>query len=343
MKFNFIRKLPTPKELKEIYPLDEKLSIIKKSRDKEIMDILTNESKKLLIIVGPCSAHEETSVLDYCHRLSVLQNKVKNKCLLVPRIYTNKPRTNAEGYKGLLHQPNPNDEPNILDGIVAIRNLHMKVLSECNLSTADELLYPENFRYINDLLSYVAVGARSVENQFHRLAASGVGIACGMKNPTFGSLQVMLNSIFAAQNKHTFIYRNWEVTTPGNPYCHAILRGYTDDNFNNFPNYHYEDIKKLYDLYISMKLSNPSVIIDTNHSNSGKKFIEQIRIAKEVLDTKRAFPALYSIVKGFMIESFIEEGCQNSDEHIYGKSITDPCLSWKDTEELILYISEQLC
>ncbi len=342
MRFNFIKKLPTPKELKEIYPINKSLYNLKLNRDREIENIFLGLDKRFIVIVGPCSAHDRDSVLDYCVRLSKIQDKLTSKLLIIPRIYTNKPRTNGSGYKGLLHQPDPNKEPNMLDGIIAIRNLHLDVLEYSGLSTADEMLYPENHRYINDILSYVAVGARSVENQFHRLAASGVGIACGMKNPTFGDFNTLINSVYAAQNPHTFIYRGWEVTTDGNELAHCILRGYTDRSGRNIPNYHLNDVLNLYKINMNNNIKNPSVIIDLNHSNSNKDYKKQIDIAYNILDYRKNDITLQKFIKGFMIESFIVEGCQPVNGEIYGKSITDPCLGIEDTENLLNYIAENI-
>lgn len=340
MQFEFLNKLPTPLEIKHRFPLNANLRKIKADRDEEIRKIFTGESDKFLLIIGPCSAHDRDAVLEYTDRLAKLQERVKDEIVIVPRIYTNKPRTTGAGYKGLLHQPDPNKEPDMLEGIKAIRQLHIDVLKNTGFSTADEMLYPENHRYLNDVLGYVAVGARSVENQFHRLTASGVGIPCGMKNPTSGDFSVMLNSITAAQGNHTFIYRGWEVKTPGNPLAHAILRGYVDFQGDSFPNYHYEDLIRLWTSYQQADLKNPAVIIDTNHANSGKKFKEQIRITKEIMYSRKINPELRSFVKGLMVESYLVEGTQKASDCIYGKSITDPCIGWEDTEALILHIAE---
>ncbi|MDD6301762.1 MAG: 3-deoxy-7-phosphoheptulonate synthase [Bacillales bacterium] len=336
MNMNFKRKLPIPKEVKAMYPLSEELAKIKKNNDQEIQDIFLGKSNKLLLIIGPCSADREDAVLDYMHRLRKVQEQVKDVIVICPRVYTNKPRTNGSGYKGMLHQPDPTMEPDMLKGIIAIRELHMRVLLETGFSCADEMLYPENHRYLSDLLSYVAVGARSVENQQHRLTASGLNVPVGMKNPTSGDLMVMMNSINAGQHGHTFIYRGWEVESKGNPLTHAILRGYVDEYGNSYANYHYEDLKKLSDLYDKCGFVNPAVIVDCNHSNSSKKYEEQIRIAKEILHSTRHNEKIHSLVKGLMIESYLVDGCQNIEEGIYGKSITDPCLGWEKTEKLIL-------
>lgn len=340
MNMNFLRKLPTPQEIKQLYPVSEELQKVKAKNDEEIQNVFLGKSDKFILIIGPCSADREDAVIDYIKRLRVVQEKVKDEIIIIPRIYTNKPRTTGAGYKGMLHQPNPLDTPDLLKGIIAIRKLHMRALEETGFSCADEMLYPENHRYLSDLLSYVAVGARSVEDQQHRLTASGLDIPAGMKNPTSGDLSVMMNSINAAQNSHTFIYRGWEAVSQGNPLAHAILRGYVDKRGNSHPNYHYEDLNLLSELYKKTTLQNPAVIVDTNHSNSGKKWFEQIRIAKEVLHSTRHNEDIKKIVKGLMIESYIEDGCQKAEEGIYGKSITDPCLGWEKTEKLIMDIYE---
>ena len=343
MNMNFIRKLPIPMDVKEMYPASEEMAKIKAARDEEIKKIFTGESDKFLLVIGPCSADREDAVLDYISRLRTVQDKVADKILIIPRIYTNKPRTTGDGYKGMLHQPVPTENPDMLKGVVAIRKLHMRALSETGFSCADEMLYPENHRYLSDLISYVAVGARSVENQQHRLTASGLAIPVGMKNPTGGDLSVMMNSITAAQHSHTFIYRGWEVVSEGNPLAHAILRGYVNKHGQTMPNYHYEDLIHLHDLYAASGLSNPSVIVDTNHANSGKQYFEQIRISKEILHSRRYSDDIKKLVKGLMIESYIEDGCQKIDENdIYGKSITDPCLGWEKTERLILDMADAL-
>ena len=340
MNMIFKRKLPVPQEVKEMYPLDETLALIKKQNDEEIRKIFTGESDKLLLIIGPCSADREDSVIDYCKRLRAVQERVKNEIVIVPRVYTNKPRTTGAGYKGMLHQPDPLASPDMLKGIIAIRSLHMHVLQETGFSTADEMLYPENHRYLSDLLSYVAVGARSVENQQHRLTASGVSVPVGMKNPTSGDTSVMLNAINAAQSSHTFIYRGWEVESQGNDLTHAILRGYVDEEGKSHPNYHYEDLYNLAVEYEKKGFKNPAIIVDCNHSNSGKKYLEQIRIAKEVLHSTRHNELVNKMVKGLMIESYIKDGTHKVEACIYGKSITDPCLGWEKTEKLILEIAE---
>ena len=340
MNMNFIRKLPTPKEIKEMYPLDESLAKIKASNDEEIRKVFTGESDKLILVIGPCSADREDAVIDYIKRLRTVQDKVNDEIVIIPRIYTNKPRTTGAGYKGMLHQPDPLSKPDMLKGVISIRKLHMRAIKETGFSCADEMLYSENHRYLSDLLSYVAVGARSVENQQHRLTASGLDLPVGMKNPTSGDISVMLNAINAAQHSHTFIYRGWEVKSEGNPLAHAILRGFVDDKGVAHPNYHFEDLISLAKAYDENTYKNPSIIVDCNHSNSGKKYEEQIRIAKEVLHSTRHSEILRKMVKGLMIESYIEDGCQKVDEGVYGKSITDPCLGWEKTEKLILELAE---
>ncbi len=342
MNMDFYRKLPVPKEIKEMYPLSPELAKVKEAEDKEIQAIFTGESDKLLLVIGPCSADHEDSVIEYISRLAKLRDKVSDKIVICPRIYTNKPRTTGDGYKGMLHQPNPEAESDMLKGIVAIRALHIRALSETGFSCADEMLYPHNHRYLSDVLSYVAVGARSVENQEHRLCASGLDIPCGMKNPTGGDISVMLNAITAGQHAHTFIYRGWEVHSHGNPLTHAILRGYVDVHGIAHPNYHYEDLLSLYNEYSSKGLQNMAVVVDCNHSNSGKKYLEQVRIAKEVLHSCRHNNDIRKMVKGLMIESYIEDGAQKIGENIYGKSITDPCLGWEKTERMILELAESL-
>ena len=337
---NFERRIPDPDEIKEMYPLSTELGGIVTKRAEEIKDIFSGKSNKFILIIGPCSADNEDSVIDYISRLRKVQERVEDKLFIIPRIYTNKPRTTGDGYKGMLHQPNPTEKPDMLNGIITIRDLHIRALKETGFSCADEMLYPENDRYLNDVLAYVAVGARSVENQQHRLTASGLSVPVGMKNPTSGDITVMMNSITAAQHKHTFIYRGWEVTTDGNPYAHAILRGYVNKHGESMPNYHYEDLVHLCEVYSKSGLENPAVIIDTNHSNSGKKYLEQIRIAKEVLHNRNHDNDVKNLVKGFMIESYIEDGAQKIGECIYGKSITDPCLGWEKTERLIYDIAD---
>lgn len=336
----FIRKLPIPMELKEQFPLKAEYVQRKLERDREIADIFTGSSSKLLLVIGPCSADREDSVLDYITRLAGVQEKVADKLLIVPRIYTNKPRTTGDGYKGMLHQPDPDAREDMLEGIIAIRRLHTRAIEETGLFCADEMLYPENYRYLSDLLSYVAVGARSSENQQHRLVASGIDVPVGMKNPTGGDISVMLNSITAGQHSHTFLYRGWECVSKGNPLTHAIMRGYVNKHGESIPNYHYEDLITLYKEYSARNLQNMAVVIDANHANSGKKYAEQERICKEVLHSCRHSDEIKSIVKGFMIESYIEDGAQKIGDGVYGKSITDPCLGWEKTERLIFELAE---
>ena len=342
MSFEFVTKLPTPEEIRLQYPITEKIARVKAQRDQEIKDIFTGKSDRFLVIIGPCSADNEDSVCDYVGRLAKVQDQVGDRLLLIPRIYTNKPRTTGEGYKGLLHQPDPEKKPDVLAGLVAIRKLHMRAIEETGLTCADEMLYPENRSYLDDLLSYEAIGARSVENQQHRLTASSMDIPAGMKNPTSGDLAVMMNSIKAAQSAHNFIYRGCDVTTTGNPLAHAILRGGVDKYGTTIPNYHYEDLKRLASLYEKSGLENPACVVDVNHSNSGKKFKEQIRIVSEVLHSRSYDPAIHKLVKGVMIESYLFEGAQKiCPEMIHGKSITDPCLGWEDTEKLLYSIAEK--
>ena len=336
----FKRKLPIPKEIKEQYPLTAELSQVKARRDKEIADVFTGKSSKMVLIIGPCSADREDAVLEYCERLAKLQEAVSGKLVLIPRVYTNKPRTTGDGYKGLLHQPDPRKTSDMLEGVIAIRRLHTNVLANTGLPTADEMLYPDNYRYLSDLLSYVAVGARSVENQEHRLTSSGIDIPVGMKNPTSGDISVMLNSIMAAQHPHTFIYRGWEVDTTGNPLAHAILRGYVNKHGESMPNYHFEELERLYNTYTAKGLQNMALIVDANHANSAKKYQEQPRICKEVLHSCRHSGEIKSMVKGFMIESYLEPGCQKIGDGVFGKSITDPCLGWEDTVRLVQDIAD---
>ncbi len=342
MNMNFKRKLPIPSEIKEQYPITWKLEEIKEKRDAELKAIFEGKDDRFVLIIGPCSADKDDSVIDYISRLRGVQEKVADKIFIIPRIYTNKPRTTGDGYKGMLHQPDPHKGEDMLKGLVAIRNLHIRAISETGFTCADEMLYPENYRYLSDVLCYVAIGARSVENQKHRLTASGLDIPVGMKNPTAGDISVMMNSITAAQHPHTFIYRGWEVESQGNPLAHAILRGYVNKHGQSMPNYHYEDLIHLAEIYEKSGLRNPAVIVDTNHSNSGKKWMEQPRIAKEVLHSCRHSDDVKKLVKGLMIESYIEDGAQKPEECIYGKSITDPCLGWEKTEELILDIADKL-
>jgi 3-deoxy-7-phosphoheptulonate synthase len=330
-------------EIKDQYPATNEITQIREARIKELEDVFSGKDDRFILIIGPCSADNEDSVLDYIYRLRGVQEKVKDKIIIVPRIYTNKPRTTGEGYKGMLHQPNPNEKPDMLGGVLAIRRMHMRAIAETGFGCADEMLYPENYRYLSDLLTYVAVGARSVENQQHRLTASGLSVPVGMKNPTGGDITIMMNAIKAAQSQHTFCYRGWEVESLGNQYTHAILRGFVDNHGKSHPNYHFEDLYSLYEVYAKSGLKNPAVVIDTNHANSGKNYLEQIRISKEVLHSMRYSKEVKSLVKGLMIESYIEDGCQAiSDKEIYGKSITDPCLGWEKSERLIYDIADVL-
>lgn len=340
MNMEFRRKLPIPKDIKEMFPISPEYEAKRMVRDKEIKDILSGNSDKFLLLIGPCSADNEEAVLEYLLRLRKVQDKVEDKICIVPRVYTNKPRTTGTGYKGMLHQPDPNMTEDMLKGITTIRETYIRAMKETEFFCADELLYPENYRYLSDVLSYVAIGARSVENQFHRLTASGLDIPVGMKNPTSGDFSVMMNSIIAAQSSHTFIYRNWEVVSQGNPFAHVILRGYMNKKGQSLPNYHYEDLKLVCDMYLKSKLENPAIIVDANHANSGKKYMEQIRISKEVIHSRRFSEDVGRMVKGLMIESYIEDGCQPIGGGTYGKSITDPCLGWEKSEKLIYDIAE---
>ena len=342
MSFTFLNELPSPAQIQERYPLSEKLQELKKQRDAEISNVIKGLDNRFLVIIGPCSADNEDSVCDYVNRLAKVNEKVKDKLFIVPRIYTNKPRTTGEGYKGMLHQPDPEKSPNMLEGLISIRKMFIRAIKETHLTPADEMLYPSNHPYCDDLLTYVAVGARSVENQQHRLTASGVDVPVGMKNPTSGDLSVMFNSITAAHCKHDFLYRSNEVKTSGNPYAHAIMRGSVSKRGINIPNYHYEDLMRVLEMYKQHDFPNPAVIVDANHSNSNKQFAEQTRIIQEILHSREYNPELKQLVKGVMIESYIEEGCQKIDEHIYGKSITDPCLGWDATERLLYYMAERV-
>ena len=342
MKMNFHKQLPTPQEVKKDYPLSERMIQMKAKRDEEIRAVFDGTSNKFILVIGPCSADHNEPVLEYISRLRRIQDDVSDKIIIVPRIYTNKPRTTGQGYKGMLHQPDPDAKPDMYKGLVAIRELHLSALRDYDFSCADEMLYPENYTFLSDVLSYVAVGARSVENQQHRLTASGIEAPVGMKNPPGGDLGVMMNSIVAAQSKHTFIYQGWEVETEGNPYAHAILRGYVDYSGRSVSNYHYEDLLRVEELYEKSNLSNPSVIVDTNHNNSGKKYLEQVRIAKDIVHSRNQNSDIKKLVKGLMIESYLEDGAQSIGEHIYGKSITDPCLGWEKTEKLIYDIADKL-
>jgi len=342
MQMHFHRKLPIPQEVKKEFSLTERMIKVKEERDEEIRKVFDGTSDKFILIIGPCSADHSEPVLEYISRLKRVEEQVSDRILMIPRIYTNKPRTTGKGYKGMLHQPDPDAKPDMYKGIVAIRELHRAALRDYDFTCADEMLYPENYRYLSDLLSYVAIGARSVENQQHRLTASGISAPVGMKNPTGGDLSVMMNSIVAAQASHTFLYRGWEVTSAGNPYSHAILRGYIDYAGRNVSNYHYEDLLRVEELYEKSNLKNPSVIVDTNHNNSGKKYLEQIRIAKDIVHSRNENADIKRLVKGLMIESYLEDGAQGIGEHAFGKSITDPCLGWEKTEKLIYDLAEKL-
>lgn len=341
MSFNYIMKLPTPDEIRTQYPLSPELQALKKERDEEIAAVIRGESNKFLVIIGPCSADKEDSVCDYISRLAKINDKVKDKLVLIPRIYTNKPRTTGDGYKGIVHQPDPKSQKeDFLLGLIAMRKMHLRAIEESGLTPADEMLYPENWGYVEDILSYVAIGARSVEDQQHRLTVSGFDVASGMKNPTSGDFSVMLNSVYAAQKPHSFIYRGYEVSTPGNPLAHTVLRGAVSKHGNSIANYHYEDLSRLMEMYSERDLINPACIIDANHNNSNKQYKQQIRIVKEVMHSRKLNPDIHNLVKGVMIESYIEEGSQKISDGIYGKSITDPCLGWADSERLIYDIAE---
>ena len=340
MGFTFLKKLPTPAEIRNQYPIDTAIQELKAKRDQEIRDVFTGKSDKFLAIIGPCSADNEDSVCDYVSRLTSIQEDVKDKLIIIPRVYTNKPRTTGEGYKGIASQPDPEKAPDMVEGLIAMRKMHIRAIEESGLTCADEMLYPENWGYVEDLLSYVAIGARSVEDQQHRLTVSGFDVASGMKNPTSGDFSVMLNSVYAAQHPHHFVYRGYEVETTGNPLTHVVLRGAVSKHGNSTQNYHYEDLIRLCDMYAKMDLVNPAAIIDANHSNSGKQFKEQIRIVKEVMHNRQLSQDIHNMVKGVMIESYIEEGSQKIHDHIYGKSITDPCLGWEDSRKLIYDIAE---
>lgn len=342
MSFTFMRQMPSPEEVKEEYPLSESLKKAKKERDQKIAAVFTGKSDKFVVIIGPCSADNEEAVCDYVARLAAVQEKTKDKLILIPRVYTNKPRTTGAGYKGIASQPDPEKHPDMLAGLLAMRKMHIRAFAESGLCAADEMLYPENFMYVDDLLSYVAIGARSVEDQHHRLTVSGFDVPSGMKNPTSGDFSVMLNSVYAAQHPHQFIYRGCEVTTTGNLLAHVVLRGSVNKFGTNRANYHYEDLVRLIKMYSEMDLVNPACIVDTNHSNSGKQYKQQIRITKEVLHNRKENAEISRMVKGMMIESYIEPGAQKIGEHIYGKSITDPCLGWKESEELLYYIADHV-
>lgn len=340
MNVEFEKKLTIPMEVKKMFPLSDEMREVIEDRRAQIKQIISGEDKRLLLIIGPCSADNEDSVLDYIGRLRELQEKVKSKILIVPRVFTNKPRTTGDGYKGLLHQPDPSEKPDLFKGIIATRDIHMRVVRETGFATADEMLYPENYRYLDDILGYVTVGARSVENQQHRLVASGLEVPCGMKNPTGGDLSVMMNAIHAAQHKHSFLYRGWAVHSYGNPFAHAVLRGFTNSKGRSVPNYHYEDVMNVMELYAGSGLTNPGVIIDTNHANSGKNPYEQPRIIREVMNYRKHNPDLTPFIKGFLVESYIEDGAQKIGEGVYGKSITDACLGWEKTKDMIMELSE---
>lgn len=340
MSFEFIKLLPTPDEIREQYPLPAKLIELKRIRDSEIRAVITGDSDKFLVIIGPCSADNEDSVCEYIERLAKINDKVKDRLILIPRIYTNKPRTTADGYKGIIHQPDPSKREDFLAGIIAMRKMHIRAISESGLTAADEMLYPENWGYVSDILSYVAIGARSVEDQQHRLTVSGFDVPAGMKNPTSGDFSIMLNSVYAAQQPHSFIYRGWAVKTNGNELAHTVLRGSVNKYGRSLPNYHYEDLNTLLELYAERDLANPACIIDSNHNNSNKQFKQQIRIVKEVLHSRKLNADIHKLVKGVMVESYLEEGCQKIGGGVYGKSITDPCLGWEDTEQLIYDIAE---
>jgi len=340
MSFEFVKKLPTPEEIRDEYPVPEKLAELKEKRDKEIREVITGESNKFLVIIGPCSADNEDSVCEYVSRLAKVNEKVKDKLILIPRIYTNKPRTTGEGYKGIIHQPDPEKGEDFLGGLIAMRKMHIRAIAESGLTAADEMLYPENYRYVYDILSYVAIGARSVEDQQHRLTVSGFDVPAGMKNPTSGDFSIMLNSVYAAQHPHSFIYRGWEVNTTGNELAHTVLRGSVNKYGRSLPNYHYEDLNTLLTLYNERDLKYPACIIDSNHNNSNKQFEQQIRIVKEVMHSRKLNADIHRLVKGVMIESYLEEGCQKVGGGVYGKSITDPCLGWEDSEKLIYDIAD---
>lgn len=342
MSFKRVRQIPSPATILREIPLGHDLAAVKAQRDADVKAVFERKDDKFILIIGPCSADNEDAVCEYVSRLAALQEKVKDKILIIPRIYTNKPRTTGEGYKGMAHQPDPNEDPNIVEGIKAIRRMHIRALRESHLPAADEMLYPGNYPYLEDLISYVAIGARSVENQAHRLTASGLDVPVGMKNPTSGDLTVMLNAVYAAQRSYVYIYNGWEVETSGNPYAHAILRGAVNQYGQSIPNYHYEDLMRLAEMYQKRLLSNPAVIVDTNHANSNKQFREQLRISQEIVQSMSKARPLKALVRGLMIESYLEEGAQKTTERVYGKSITDPCLGWQDSEKLVLKLAEYL-
>lgn len=340
MSFEFVKKLPTPSEIRQQYPVPEKLAKLKEERDREIKDVITGKSNKFLVIIGPCSADNEDAVCEYVTRLAKVNEKVKDKLILIPRVYTNKPRTTGEGYKGIVHQPDPEKKPDLLAGLIAMRKMQIHAMDVSNLTAADEMLYPENWRYVSDILSYVAIGARSVEDQQHRMTVSGFDVPAGMKNPTSGDLTVMLNSVYAAQHPHTFTYRGWEVNTTGNELAHTVLRGATSKHGQNLANYHYEDLNLLLNLYNERDLKNPATIIDANHSNSAKQYEQQVRIVKEVMHSRKLNPDIHNLVKGVMVESYLVEGNQKVGDGVYGKSITDACLGWDASERLIYDIAD---
>ena len=341
-QMQFIRKLPEPMEIKQEIPLKEEFRKLKEKRDQEIADIMTGKGDRFLLIIGPCSADNEPAVLDYCSRLAKVAEEVKDRLFIVPRVYTNKPRTIGKGYKGMLHQPDPEGKENMMEGIKAIRRMHVHVIEQTGFTCAEEILYPENHRYLSDLLSYGAIGARSVEDQLHRMIASGAGIPVGMKHPTSGDLSVMMNSIEAAQSEQDFLFHGWEVHTTGNPLAHAILRGYVNHFGTSMPNYHYENLRKVADMYGERNLKNPAIVVDCNHNNSGKKYMEQIRIARDVMASRQYADDIRHIVKGLMIESYIVDGNQKIGDGVYGKSITDPCLGWEKSRDLILSLADMV-
>jgi len=342
MPFQYIRQIPSVEEIKQEIPLSPELQKLKAQRDSAIRKIFLRENKKFILVIGPCSAHDENAVCEYTNRLAKVQEKVKECILIIPRIYTNKPRTTGAGYKGMAHQPNPTENPNMLEGLKAIRRMHIRSFEETGMPAADEMLYPNNYPYLDDVLSYVAIGARSVEDQFHRLTVSGMDVPAGMKNPTSGDLDVMLNSVHAAQIPQDFIYNGWEVRTPGNPLAHCILRGAFNQYGQCIPNYHFEDLKMLSEMYIKRKLKYPTILVDTNHANSAKQYKEQLRISLEIMKNRQQSEIIKNMVKGLMIESFIVEGAQDVNGTVYGQSITDPCIGWEDTESLIKRISDFL-
>ena len=340
MSFERVKKLPTPEEIREKFPLPDKLALLKSERDKQISDVLTGKSDKFLVVIGPCSADNEDAVIDYVSRLAKVNDIVGEKLLIIPRIYTSKPRTKGVGYKGLISQPDPSGKVDHCLGVAAMRRLQLRAIRESGLTAADEMLYPENLEYVSDIISYVAVGARSVASQEHRMTASGCSIPTGMKNPTSGSLNVMLNAVYTAQQEQSFIYRGYEVKTSGNKLAHCVLRGGCTDQGQSIPNYQYDKLRLLISLYEQRDIINPAAIVDANHNNSNKQFKQQISIVKDVLNSRNTDSDIKNLVKGVMIESYIEEGSQKIGEGIYGKSITDPCLGWDDTERLLLEMAE---